>query len=86
MESKDVHVNINGLLIDEIDSIRTARMTRTQFINEVLADWLQDRRNMHLRGGFPVNPGRTDWEAWKDIQAKDYENFLAQKACASAGR
>ena len=42
MLESNLSVKIRKDVIDEIDNIRTARMTRTEFINNVLGDWLHD--------------------------------------------
>jgi hypothetical protein len=74
MPESNVAVKIRKDVIDEIDNIRTARMTRTEFINTVLADWLLDSYRS-IRAEGPYNPKQMEWESWMILMQKKHRTF-----------
>lgn len=59
-------IKIHKKLIREIDDLRTARMSRTEFINSFLANYLSSRYR-DLKSRSPVDPGEIDIDIWADL-------------------
>ena len=77
-------IKIHKTLIEAIDDLRTARMSRTHFINAFMANYLIAKYS-RLKSEAPIDPGEIDLDIWSDLYRKRVDREERKRVMALHG-